>query len=263
MSDTNLVPPPSRQSETARLTLAQLPATTSLETVFQYVCQLAAAVIRVERVGVWFLENRNTALKCINLYEMSKSAHTSGGVLHVDRIPNYIASVRRRKALAVESVNNLPWTKELHADYCDPLGITSMLDAGIFHAGTLVGVVCLEHVGTPREWTTDDRDFASALADFVASRLPLRTETSKSRQRKSRQTVKSESEWIAALKEIATNIIHESEDFLKLIESNDFSSQSHSQLFVMGLDILNTAHECIRMAANIGSEKVASGTSSM
>jgi hypothetical protein len=42
-----------------------------------------------------------------------------------------------------------------------------------------VGPVCLEHVGPVREWTTDDRDFASALADFIASRFPARAAVAK------------------------------------------------------------------------------------
>lgn len=260
MSDNSVVPPPSRQSETARLTLAQLPAATSLETVFQYVCQLATAVIRVERAGIWFLEKRNTILRCVNLYELSKATHSSGSTLQVDRIPNYIASVRRRKALAVESVRDLPWTKELHEDYCNPLGISSLLDAGIFHAGVLVGIVCLEHVGPAREWTTDERDFASALADFVASRLPHRSENVRGRQRKPPVVPTSESEWTAALSEFAKNILQDSEGLLRLLEAREFNSPRHSQLFILGLDILNKAHECIRVSENLEQSKLVSGS---
>lgn len=128
---------------------------------------------------IWFFENRNTILKCVNFFQMSNGTHTEGGVLAVDRIPNYVASLNCRKALPVKVASSLPWTDELYADYCEPIGISSMLDAGIFHEGSLVGAFCLEHVGPVREWTTDDRDFASALADFIASRLPARAAVAK------------------------------------------------------------------------------------
>ena len=87
----------------------------------------------------------------------------------------------------MEVASSLPWTDELYADYCEPIGISSILDAGIVHEGSLagpfylehVGPFCLEHVGPVREWTTDDRDFASALADFIASGLPARAAVAK------------------------------------------------------------------------------------
>ena len=83
--------------------------------------------------------------------------------------------------------SSLPWTDELYADYCEPIGISSLLDAGIFHEGALagpfylehVGAFCWEHVGPVREWTADERDFASVLADFIASRLPARAAVAK------------------------------------------------------------------------------------
>ena len=79
----------------------------------------------------------------------------------------------------MEVASSLPWTDELYADYCEPIGISSILDAGIFHEGSLAGPFYLEHVGPVREWTTDDRDFASALADFIASGLPARAAVAK------------------------------------------------------------------------------------
>ena len=41
----------------------------------------------------------------------------------------------------MEVASSLPWTDELYADYCEPIGISSMLDAGIVHEGSLVGPV--------------------------------------------------------------------------------------------------------------------------
>ena len=38
-------------------------------------------------------------------------------------------------------------------------------------AAELVGVVCHEHVGPPREWTTEARDFAGSVADLLAVRI--------------------------------------------------------------------------------------------
>jgi signal transduction histidine kinase len=59
-------------------------------------------------------------------------------------------------------------TAELYAGYLAPLGIGSLLDAPVFLDGEVVGVVCHEHVGPPREFEQHEVDFASSVADMVA-----------------------------------------------------------------------------------------------
>lgn len=174
-----LVPPPSLPTEIARMTLAHLPAATSLESIYPFVCQLAAAALKVERVGIWFLEHNDTILKCANVYQMSRGTHSSGMILDVSKISCYVESLQRRRSLPVEIVEALPWTVELYAGYCEPLGITSILDAGIFFEGRLTGVVCHEHVGPVRDWSSEERHFAESLADFVASRLKSTNDVNK------------------------------------------------------------------------------------
>ena len=46
-----------------------------------------------------------------------------------------------------------------------------MLDAPVLKNGEMIGVVCHEHVGPPREWTTEERDFAMSVADAVAAKI--------------------------------------------------------------------------------------------
>ena len=43
-----------------------------------------------------------------------------------------------------------------------------MLDAPIWVAGRMVGVVCHEHVGGPRRWDFSEELLAGTIADFVA-----------------------------------------------------------------------------------------------
>ena len=168
---TPLHPEPRRATEAARLELAKLPAATPLIRVIARACELATAAIHVERVGVWLYVENNTALRCADLYERSKNEHSLGALLRVADFPTYFASLTIRKAIPAEVALADPRTAALAAAYMAPLGITSMLDAGIFVGAELVGVVCHEHVGPPREWTTEDRDFAGSIADLLALRI--------------------------------------------------------------------------------------------
>lgn len=160
-----------RPTEKARLTLAVLPPATPLLSVFQMACQLAAAVMQVERVGIWLLDNHDQELICKNLYELSKESHSRGQVLKVASFPQYFESLRHRKAVPAEQAAIMNATDELRDEYLTPNRITSMLDAGIFLDGRLHGALCLEQVGNSREWTTEDRDFAGSVADLIAVRM--------------------------------------------------------------------------------------------
>jgi signal transduction histidine kinase len=168
----NSPPPlePRRPTEAARLTLVQLPADLPLADVFARACELAAHTIGVERVGVWLYVDDRTSLRCVNLYERSRNEHSAGAILRVADFPTYFAALNIRKAVPAEIAASDPRTAELAAAYLNRLGISSMLDAGIFVGNELVGVVCHEHVGPPREWTTEDRDFAGSVADLLALR---------------------------------------------------------------------------------------------
>jgi signal transduction histidine kinase len=163
--------PAPRPTDAARLELARLAPSTPLTRVFARACELAASALRVERVGVWLFEDNRTALRCANLYERSKGEHSTGAVLRVADFPTYFQSVQLRKSVPAEVAAADPRTAELAAAYLTPLGIRSMLDAGVFVFGELVGVVCHEHVGYAREWTTEDRDFAGSVADLLANRV--------------------------------------------------------------------------------------------
>lgn len=171
MTAPNSFPAPSRPTEIARLELAQLPPHEPLDAVFRRACELSAGAIDVERVGVWLFIDNDTVLRCANLYERSKNEHAVGTLLRVADFPNYFSSLTLRKAVPSEVAGTESWTAELAERYLRPLGIGSMLDAGIFVDGRLVGVVCHEHIGPPREWTTEARDFAGSVADLLALRI--------------------------------------------------------------------------------------------
>ena len=162
---------PARSTEAVRLAFSELPTDASLDHVFRHVCQLSANTLSVERVGVWLFIDNRTVLRCANLFERSTGEHSSGTLLRVADFPTYFASLTIFKAVPAEVAATDAWTAELAASYLRPLGITSMLDVGLFVNEKLVGVICHEHVGPSRVWTEDARQFAAAVADSLSERI--------------------------------------------------------------------------------------------
>lgn len=245
-----LVPPPSLPTEIARMTLAHLPAATTLESIYPFVCQLAAAALKVERVGIWFLENNDTLLRCVNVYQMSKGTHSAGIVLDVSKISSYVESLQRRRSLPVEIVEALPWTVELYAGYCEPLGITSILDAGIFHDGRLTGVVCHEHVGPVRDWSSEERHFAESLADFISSRLNSSIDENKSQEKHDEDHPRSENDLQLSSKAAFQSISEVSERLNALMESSAQRSTIRKRLAVLNQGIAEAAGEALKLLAD-------------
>lgn len=210
------IPNPSRPTELARLELAKFAQDAPLDQVFARACELSAHALNIERVGVWLFIDNDTVLRCANLYERSKGVHSAGTLLHVADFPTYFQSLVIRKAVPTEVVATASWAQEL-AGYLTPLGISSMLDAGVFVDGKLTGVVCHEHVGPPREWTTEARDFAGSVADLIA----LRIQAAEVRELRSafltQQACMATQEKATALAQLAAGVAHDFRNLLAII----------------------------------------------
>ena len=156
--------------EKARLQLARLhggSGATLLEMWLQ-VAQLAADTLQVERVGVWLLTDEDRAIRCRYLLQRSDAEIFQGAMLRQQDFPTYFQGLSDHRCVAVDDAHGSPLSNELLKPYLLPLGITSMVDAPLFINGRLVGVVCHEHVGPARHWTTAEADFACAVADNIA-----------------------------------------------------------------------------------------------
>jgi len=159
-----------RQQRTAivELSLEEDSVSTDLQHSFEKVCETLSETINVARTSVWKLSDDGLELRCLNLYEADKNEHSHGMVLNAQDIPKYFNAIKAESRIYAEDVQNDPRTNELTENYLKPLGITSMLDAGVVIDGNLVGVVCSEHVGKMRKWHSDEESFVSTIAAFVA-----------------------------------------------------------------------------------------------
>ena len=161
---------PTRASEVVRLELAKLSieAGVSLMDIVRSACQRTAETLGIARVGVWTLVNHKTTLRCARLYELPTNAWSEGTLLQIADFPEYFSQLCNRKIVPAEAAMTDPKTSELVEPYLKPLGISSLLDAPIFVGGEVIGVLCCEHVGPEREWSTEERDFVASVADLVA-----------------------------------------------------------------------------------------------
>jgi len=140
----------------------------SLSDMLAQLTETAAVTLHVERTSVWLLSDDRKSLSCLDLYELSRAAHSRGVILIADNYPEYFKALETGRAIDAHDAHTDPRTREFRDGYLVPLGIASMMDAAIRVKGQVVGVVCHEHVGSRRDWQPTELHFAGALADQVA-----------------------------------------------------------------------------------------------
>ncbi|HIH04489.1 MAG TPA: PAS domain S-box protein, partial [Methanoregulaceae archaeon] len=130
--------------------------------------ETAAEQLAAAQVSIWLFDETHSVLRCCDEYDRAHRRHADGFEIVVGDCPLYFGALKRERALVVDDVLAHPDVRELLDEYLLPAGITSMLDAPVRLGGEVIGVVCSEHIGPPRTWTTFEQEFASSLADMVA-----------------------------------------------------------------------------------------------
>jgi PAS domain S-box-containing protein len=135
------------------------------------IVQVDSRSLGVERVSIWLFNADRTELECRTLQSSGGPLELVTSSLRAAELPDYFRALEQHRVIAAHDAPTDPATHEFAESYLVPLGITSMLDVPVWRDGRMVGVVCHEHVGTPREWTVEEQDFAASIADMVSLAL--------------------------------------------------------------------------------------------
>ncbi|NEP81272.1 MAG: GAF domain-containing protein, partial [Okeania sp. SIO3B3] len=137
----------------------------------QKINEVVCQILKVKQVGIWLLDDAHTLIRCVDFYIITTDEHTQGLELLAADYPDYFQAWLNTRLLVIDNVNSDPRVKELLPEYLMPPGITSILNALIYSGGQIIGVICLEHIGTPRTWTLEEQNFIATLADLAALAL--------------------------------------------------------------------------------------------
>ncbi len=157
-----------QQQALTRLTRMQILQTADLQDTLKEITETVSRLMEVERVSVWRFNDDRNAITSLELFEASANRHSSGLTLYEQDFPGYFRAMAESEIISAGDARHDPRTSEFAENYLGPLGITSMLDAPVQLSRNLDGVVCLEHVGPPRQWTSDEETFVVSIANLVA-----------------------------------------------------------------------------------------------
>ncbi len=132
------------------------------------IAETLAQALDVERVSVWDFNPSRDAIVARHLFIRTRGGHSSGDTLRRDQYPSYFSALEQSDVIAAGDAREDARTCEFWESYLNPNGITSMLDAPIVAEGRVAGVLCLEHTGPPRQWTSAEQSFAVSSANLLS-----------------------------------------------------------------------------------------------
>ncbi len=160
----------------ARIT--KTPALTSgiLEDAARVIAREGCVALNTDRVGIWrMLHGTNSKeLKSIISYNNITGVLAAQEDFLLEDRPQYVRLLASERLIVINDAH----TTSVLPNLTDTYGpqICSLLDAPIRAGGQLVGVVCIEQDTSEeyphrRDWSIEEQNFASSLADFVALAL--------------------------------------------------------------------------------------------
>ncbi|QLL29830.1 GAF domain-containing protein [Thermosynechococcus sichuanensis E542] len=136
--------------------------------ILQDILCTSARSLNVARVSLWFYSGDRQHIECAHLFQQSPQGLTAGMKLTASDYPCYFAALKEERTITAHDAWSDPRTQEFRHSYLEPLGVTSLLDVPIWVEGVMIGILCYEHIGPPRQWTVAEEQFAASLADLVS-----------------------------------------------------------------------------------------------
>jgi len=153
--------------------ITKLPALSSgiLADAANVIAEIGAHALNTNRVGLWRTTEEAKVLTSIAFYDMSTKMHAVQGDFDVLNRTQYVNILKSERLLVINDIREPNPLSDLVNEYGP--NICSLLDSPIRIGGKLAGVVCIEQdrcreFPEKREWTIEEQNFASSLADFMA-----------------------------------------------------------------------------------------------
>jgi signal transduction histidine kinase len=133
-----------------------------------HITEMAARTLSVQRVGIWRFTDDQSAIRCVDLYEMVGNRHAEGMTMAVDTCRAYFQALATSQMIAVDDVQQDRRLAHMDAGQTEAEPARSILDIPLYLFGKLEGVIRHEHIGPGRKWMEDEWMFAIAISNLVA-----------------------------------------------------------------------------------------------
>jgi signal transduction histidine kinase len=146
----------------------------SLNDKLKFILRGTAEILDCGRCSMWIYDERNQSIVSDLIYLKKEDTCVTGMSLYAKDFPGYFKALKTREVILATDAETHEATREFAEVYLRPLNIVSMLDIPLIKSNQLTGVLCNEYIGTKKEFSDSDINFARSVADALV--LALETE---------------------------------------------------------------------------------------
>ena len=137
------------------------------EAIFE-ILESSSRAMNTARVNAWVFDKEKTEIQCIGNFDARENKLVPQTSLPRIAMPKYFRLFETEKIIITADAFNESKTSELFEFYLKPHDIQSLMDIPVRIEGEMIGVICFEHVGSPREWTLQEQKYGLVAAQMLS-----------------------------------------------------------------------------------------------
>ncbi|MCD6018285.1 MAG: hypothetical protein K0S53_1406 [Bacteroidetes bacterium] len=214
------------------------------------ILESSSRAVQTTRVNAWVFDENRTKIQCVGNYDARENKLIHQTSLPRILMPKYFALFETEKIIITPDTSKENRTDEMDETYLKPNNIQSLMDIPVRIEGEMIGVICFENVGAPREWTLMEQKYGLVAAQMLSLTI----------ESYNKQKAKQDLELMLKEKTILLQEVnHRVKNNLAIIgslmnlQSEKSKDDYHKQLFIEcrnRLDSISTVHELIYKSKN-------------
>ncbi|MBA4242029.1 MAG: hypothetical protein C0448_15000 [Sphingobacteriaceae bacterium] len=132
------------------------------------ILESSSRAMHVTRVNAWLFDKDKTEIQCIGNFDSRENKLVPQSSLPRIAMPLYFNLFETEKIIITRDTFNDPKIGELLDFYLKPHDIQSLMDVPVRIEGEMVGVICFENVGAPREWSLQEQKYGLVAAQMLS-----------------------------------------------------------------------------------------------
>ena len=132
------------------------------------ILESSSRAMQATRVNAWVFDKEKTQIQCIGNFDARENKLVPQTALPRIAMPIYFNLFETEKIIITRDTLKETKTAELYEFYLKPHDIQSLMDVPVRIEGEMIGVICFENVGCPREWTLQEQKYGLVAAQMLS-----------------------------------------------------------------------------------------------
>ena len=144
---------------------------TNLKRAMSIIADHSRKAIVADRCGIWLYDGATHTKKTLHCQAFAcdeQDIDIDALSIHAVDYPPYFAALETNRVISAVDAKIDPRTACFTDTYLTPLNIASLLDATLHHEGAASGVICFEQLNEIRQWSQEEINFATSVADLLS-----------------------------------------------------------------------------------------------